>query len=167
LKPLTITADRVQTLLVNLGSDKEETWKAAYVELEYFDPRLAIDLPTLMNDVTSPPARQRLVEVLSQRVMSSLDGKEVTLRPLGSGNDGYNFFDGRGSWWAEHRVERINLGGNMKKKWTQAVRAIILLEHIGTPEAVAVLREMTTGHPDAQPTKLAAEALERLAAKSP
>ena len=86
---------------------------------------------------------------------------------VGSGNDGYNFFDGRSSWWAEHRVERINLGGNMKRKWTQTVRAIILLEHIGTPDAVAILRDMATGHPDAQPTKLAAEALERLPTKSP
>jgi tetratricopeptide (TPR) repeat protein len=166
LKPLTITADRVQTLLVNLGSDKEETWKAAYEEFEYFDPRLAIDLPTLMNDVTTSPARQRLVEVLSQRPIGSLADKDVTIRQIGGG-DGYNFFDGRSSWWAEHRVERINLGGNMKRKWTQAVRAIILLEHIGTPEAVAILRDMATGHPEAQPTKLAVEALDRLKSKSP
>jgi hypothetical protein len=118
--------------------------------------------------VTTSPARQRMVEILSQRPIGSLGDKEVTLRPLGSGNDGYNFFDGRSSWWAEHRVERINAGfSNMKKKWTQAVRAIILLEHIGTPDAIAILREIATGHPDAQPTKLAAEALDRLAGKSP
>jgi len=152
LKPLKITADRVQTLLVNLGSEKEETWKPAYEELEYFDPRLAIDLTTLMNDVTTSPARQRLVEVLSQRVPGSLADKDVTIRQIGGG-DGYNFFDGRSSWWAEHRVERINLGGNPKRKWTQAVRAIILLEHIGKPDAVAILRDMATGYPKAQPSK--------------
>jgi hypothetical protein len=166
LKPLVLSNERVQTLLVNLGSDNESTWKAAYEELEYFDPRLAIDLPTLMNEITTAPARQRLVEVLSQRPAGSLDGKEVTLRPLGGGGEGYNFFDGRGSWWAEHRVERINLGGNLKRKWTQAVRSLVLLEHIGTPEAVAILREMSGGHPDAQPTKLAKEALERIGGKS-
>jgi tetratricopeptide (TPR) repeat protein len=166
LRPLKITTDRVQTLLVNLGSDNEETWKPAYEELEYFDPRLAIDLATLMNDVTTSPARQRLVEVLSQRAMGSLADKDVTIRQVGGGS-GYNFFDGRGSWWAEHQVERINIGGNPKRKWTQAVRAIILLEHIGTPEAVAILRDMATGHPEAQPTKLAVEALDRLASKAP
>jgi len=168
LLPLKIDADRVQTLLVNLGSDKEETWKAAYEELEYFDPRLAIDLETLMADVTTSPARQRMVEILSQRPVGSLEGKDVTIRGVGS-NSGFNFFDGRGSWWAEHRVERINagVGGNLKKKWTRAVRAIILLEHIGTPDAVAILRDMSTGHPDAQPTKLASDALERIAVRTP
>ncbi len=166
LKPLKISADRVQTLLVNLGSDQEETWKAAFAELEYFDPRLAIDLETLMNDVVTSPTRQRLVEILSQRPMGSLENKDVSIRRLGGGSEGFNFFDGRGSWWAEHRVDRINLGGNMKRKWTQAVRAIILLEHIGSPDAVAILRDMAGGHPDAQPTKLAVEALDRLSGKS-
>jgi hypothetical protein len=47
--------------------------------------------------------------------------------------------------------------------WTRAVRAIVLLEHIGTPGAVAILKDMATGHPDAQPTKVARDCLERLA----
>ena len=168
MRPLKLDAERAQLLLVNLGSDNEQTWKAAYEELEYFDPRLAIDLETLMADITTAPARQRMVEILSQRPVSSLEGKDVIIRRLGSGNEGFNFFDGRGSWWAEHRVERINAGfSNMKKKWNRAVRSIILLEHIATPEAVAILREMATGHPDAQPTKLASEALDRIELKTP
>lgn len=169
LRPLKIDAERVQLLLINLASDDERTWKPAYEELEYFDPRLAIDLERLMEDVTTSPTRQRMVEILSQRPIGSLDGKDVTIRRLGSGNEGFNFFDGRGSWWAEHRVARINtgVGGNLKKKWTRAVRAIILLEHFGTPDAIAILREMAGGHPEAQPTKLALEALDRLDARVP
>jgi hypothetical protein len=38
----------------------------------------------------------------------------------------------------------------------------VLLEHIGTPEAVAILKDMASGHPDAQPTRVAREALDRL-----
>jgi hypothetical protein len=165
MKPLKIEESRVRKLLADLGSDKQEVWDPAYEEMEYFDPRLAIDLVTLMADITTSPARERMVELLSQRPVGSLVGKEVNVRPLGGGGDGYNFFDGRASWWAEHRVERINLGGNMKKKWTQAVRAIVLLEHLGTPDAVAILKEMATGHPEAQPTRTAQEALERIAGK--
>lgn len=166
LKPLKISAERVQMLLVDLGSEKEDVWKAAYAEFEYFDPRLAIDLQTLMDDVTTSPARQRLVEILSQRPPGSLADKDVSIRKLGSGNDGYNFFDGRSSWWAEHRTERLNTNfSNSKRKWTRAVRAIIVLEHIGTPEAIAVLQEMGTGNAEAQPTKIALEALERLTGK--
>jgi hypothetical protein len=164
LKPLRIEPERVKKLLAKLNSDKDDEWKPAFEELDYYDPRLAIDLTTLMNDVTDSPARQRMVEVLSGRAAGSLTGKTVNLRPLGNG-EGFNFF-ANGSWWAEHRVERLNVGwGNPKKKWTRAVRAITLLEFIGTPDAAAVLREMATGHPDAQPTKEAKAALERLAEK--
>jgi hypothetical protein len=42
------------------------------------------------------------------------------------------------------------------------VRAVVLLEHVGTPAAVAALRALATGHPDAQPTKAAKEAVARL-----
>jgi hypothetical protein len=159
---LKIEPARVRTLLVNLGSDQEVTWKAAFEELEYFDPRLAIDLETVMNEITESPARQRLVEVLSGRNAGSLAGKQITLRRLGNGN-GYNFF-AEGSWWAEHQVARLNANswGNTRKKWTRAVRAIVLLEHIGTPDAVSILQSMRSGHPDAQPTRAARESLERI-----
>jgi hypothetical protein len=160
LKPLTIDPEKARALIDWLGNDEEEVWKRAFEELEYFDPRLAIDLETLMNEVKETPARQRLVEVMSGRPAGSLGDKTVSLR--GTGGDGFNFFDGRGSWWAEVRVDRINhTGWGGKKKWTRAVRAIVLLEHIATPEAVAILKEMATGRPDAQPTKAAAESLAR------
>jgi hypothetical protein len=162
MMPLKIDAERVKALLAKLNSDKEEVWKTAFEELEYFDPRLAIDLETLMADVTEAPARQRMIEVLSGRPAGSLETKEVVLRKVGQG-EGFNFFAG-GSWCAEHLVARLNSTpwGNLKKKWTRAVRAIMLLEHIGTPDAVAVLKELATGHADAQPTKAAKEAVARL-----
>ena len=83
---------------------------------------------------------------------------------------GFNFFaPNEGSWWAESRVDRINPLQpwlTHKKKWTRAVRAIVLLEHFGTPDAVAILKEMATGHPEAQPTRVARDALARLAKTS-
>ncbi|HEY2253811.1 MAG TPA: hypothetical protein VGH74_22205 [Planctomycetaceae bacterium] len=162
MKPLKIDNDAAFALIDNLASDDEKVWKPAFEELEYFDPRLAVALEALMLDVTDSPARQRMVEVMSGRTPGSLEG-EVNLRKVG--DDGFNFFGGNGSWWAEHKVERIGIyaWANPKKKWTRAVRAIILLEHIGSPEAVAILKEMSTGHPDARPTKTAVEALARIA----
>jgi hypothetical protein len=167
MKPLRIEPEAVKALLTKLGSDKDDVWKPAFEELEYFDPRLAIDLSTLMNDVTDSPARERMVAVLSGRTADMLAGKTVTIRPVGNG-EGFNFFDGRGSWWAEHRVEKLNGEGwgNPKKKWTRAVRAIILLEHFGNPDAVAILTTMAGGHADAQPSKEAKAALARIAEKN-
>jgi hypothetical protein len=165
LKPLKISPTEVRALLLKLGNESEKVWKSAREELEYFDPRLAIDLQTLMEHYKESPLRQRMVEVLSDRPVGQLAGKEITLRRVGRG-DGFNFFAQPefGSWWAEHKLERINgsSGGNRKKKWTRAVRAILVLEHVGTPGAVAFLKDMASGHPDAQPTKVAKEAILRL-----
>jgi hypothetical protein len=163
MKPLRISSARVKALLLKLNSANENLWKTAFEELEYFDPRLAIELTELMDRVTESPVRQRMVEILSERDAGSLNGHEIELRPVG---EGFNFFNPQiGSWWAEPKVSRINntRWGNTKRKWTRAERAIILLEHLGNPEARSILKEMATGHPEARPTIVAKEALARAA----
>jgi hypothetical protein len=164
MRPLKITPAEVRALLLKLGNPNEKVWKPAFEELEYFDPRLAIDLETLMDRYKEAPAQQRMVEVMSGRAAGSLGTDPVEVRRLSRG-DGYNFVSRNRSWWAEHRIDRINHPegwGNLKKKWTRAVRALVLLEYIANPGAVAILREMATGHLDAQPTKVAKDALGRL-----
>jgi hypothetical protein len=165
MKPLTISSGQVKALLLKLGSSNEALSKPAFEELEYFDPRLAIELETLMDRYTEYPLRQRLVAVLSGRDLDSLnDYEDLKIRPVGTG---FNFSGNKRAvgvinWWAEHRVDRLSpggLGGGEKKKWTRAIRAIVLLEHIRTPDAVAILNDMASGHPDAYPTKVAKQAL--------
>lgn len=161
LQPLKLDADRCRQLLIDLGSPDDKTWNAAWDELDYLDPRLAIDLPTLMNEVINNPARTRLVELCSQRAADSLTGQDVKIRPVG--DDGFNFFSTNGSWWAEHRIDRINkYSWTQKKSWTRAARGVAILEQIGSAEAVKVLRQLAKGHPDASPTKAAKESLKRL-----
>jgi hypothetical protein len=160
LRPLKLSAARCRQLLKHLGSNDEKTWKAAWDELDYLDPRLAIDLPTLMNEVTANPARTRMVELCSGRKADSLLGEDVRLSRVG--DDGYNFRS-KGAWWAEHRIDRIGKSyWNLKRAWTRAARAIALLEQIGTAEAKTILEQMATGHADAFPTKAAKESLKRL-----
>jgi hypothetical protein len=166
LRPLKIDTDMVEMLINQLGSNKPSEWKPAFEELECFDPRLAIDLPTLMDQVKQSPARQRLVEILSNQPMGSLAGKQVELRKVGGGHKPYyNFFNKEvGSWWAEVDISRLGTGHwEEKPTWTRIIRAIVLLEHIGTPDAVAIIKDMSTGNPAAQPTKVAKDALARLA----
>jgi hypothetical protein len=167
MKPLTIDPLRIQELLIDLGSKKEETWKAAFEELDYFDPRLEFELEALMKLVETIPGRPRLVAILSNNKLEYLDGKEVTLRSHQS-KEGvyYNFVVDNGSFWAEHRVSQLNMvsWGATKKKWTRAVRAIILLEYFNTKEAAAILKDMSTGNLDAQPTKIAKESLKKMSA---
>jgi hypothetical protein len=163
LKPLRLSSGQAKALLLKLGNGEESVWRPAFEELEYFDPRLAIDLQTLMDRYKESPGRQRMVEVLSGREPGSLKGKDVQLRKFG-GPDDFNFTAENGSWWAENRVDRIGTYAwdPSKKKWTRAVRAIVLLEYIGSPGAVDILKEMATGHPEAYPTKVARESLKAL-----
>jgi hypothetical protein len=164
LKPLTISEDDLKKLIADLGSDDEAVWKAALEKLEYFDPRLTIDLPTLMNTINDQPSRNRMIEMFSGRSVDSLAGKNVTLQP--TGHDDYQFqirtAQSVQCWPAEAKVSELNVGWTTKKSWTRAVRAIVVLERIATPDAVAVLRDMATGNPDAMPTKTAQEALDRI-----
>src|SRR5947208_954289 len=67
LRPLKLEADELNLLLGFLGSDKESQWKPAFEQLEYLDPRLAMDLDSLMKTVPDNPARSRLVEILCDR----------------------------------------------------------------------------------------------------
>lgn len=163
LVALRISEEDLNKAIADLGSDDEAVWKPAFEKLEYLDPRITIDLPTLMNTVTEPAARSRLVAVLCDDPADRFEGKNVELRETGHGN--YNFFEGVAgngtSYWAEAKVEQLGLTTD-KRKWTRAVRAIVLLQHIGTPDAIAILKEMAGGHPDASPTKAAVEALTAL-----
>jgi hypothetical protein len=160
LQPLRLDASQCRRLLKELGSPDEKVWKSAWEKLDYFDPRLAIDLKTLMDEVTEVPARTRMVELCSGKHADSLAGEDVGLRASGDG--AFNFF-AQGSWWAEHRVERIDKPAwQPKMAWTRAARGVAILEQIGTQEAVKVLQQLASGHPDAFPTKAAKESLMRL-----
>ena len=91
LRPLKITAGEVRALLLKLGNENEKVWKPAFEELEYFDPRLAIDLETLMDRYKESPVRQRMVEILSGREAGSLAGRSSQPEAVARG-DWFNFF---------------------------------------------------------------------------
>jgi len=164
LRPLKLDEKRCKELLKDLGNDKEKTWKAAWEELDYLDPRLAIDLLTLMNDITDLTSRSRMVELFIGLKADSLAGQDVKIwKPQ---PDGYNFSSNGGSWWAEHRIDRIGVRPwSQKRSWTRAARGMAILEQIGSPDAVKVLNQLAEGHADASPTKAAKESLERLKKK--
>jgi hypothetical protein len=121
--------------------------------------------------VQTYPARHRLVDVLSGL---SVDAPESAIHKrykviklvkivVPDSEDVFNFCGGdtenpcRVSWWAEPRLERLNDGPpeGAKTEWTRIVRALALLESFDTPKAREIIRSFATGHPDAQPTKIA------------
>jgi hypothetical protein len=177
LVPLNLAREELLKYVGKLDSNNEDEWREAVKTLEYFDPRLAMGLEELLSlkAVQTYPARHRLVDVLSDRPIdapysaTTLGFRFVTLCELGDqgnqfreGDRGFNFRGGddenscRSSWWAEHRIDRLNARfGSPKREWIRIVRALALLHSFGTSAAHSIIVNMASGHPDSQPTKIA------------
>jgi len=176
LLPLKITKQELLGTITELGSDDDKRWRVAYQQLSYFDPRLAMGLEELLSldSVQAYPARHRLVDVLSglsiddprsairQRYKVIKLDKINRVTPFG--DHFFNFCGGdtentcRANWWAEPRLERLNvwpMNEGAKKEWTRIIRALSLLESFDSPRAREIIESVATGHPDAQPTKFA------------
>ena len=162
LKPVKIDPEGITQLLVKLDNEDEMVWKAAFEDLEYFDPRLAIDVQTLADNVTSKPLRQRMMEILVGQMPGALGEQELTLRI--NGGDNFTLMAGNSGWWLPGSIANLNMN-QTKKKWTRASRAVMLLEYFKTPEAITLLKEMAAGHPEAGPTVAAVAAVGRLEGK--
>ena len=166
LRPLKLEQTDVEELLKALGSDDEKVWKSAVEKMQYLDPRLAMGIAALLDTVEGQTARNRLIEILSDFPAEQLKGATVLLRRSGEYWIFYssNPNGGSKSWYVEPKVAKLDFEGQARKKsWQRADRAVVLLQHIGTPAAIAVLKEMAEGNPEAQPTKIAKLAVESLA----
>ncbi len=187
LKPIKITKDKLEKLIAELGDENGEVADAAYIELGYFDPRLELDLETIMKTATSKRQKQRIVAL-----MFSLPLEEANKYVWCDVK--YNVINNPAAAAVEDRVQhgfllnndpnkpagfqteldRMGNPGGMFRfipstlsklrlsQWNRATRAIMVLELLRTPDAITVLESMATGHPDASPTKAATEALVRL-----
>jgi hypothetical protein len=171
LKPLKLDEAELDALLNDLGSDDEKVWKAAFEKMQYLDPRLGRSMDELLENATDQPLRNRLIEVLVGANPDELKGTTVMRRKYS--NDNTYFYamtflpnGGRTSrgFFAYAKVTELDTenGACSKNQWQRADRAVLLLQHIGTPAAVEILKDMATGNPDAQPTKIAKLALKSL-----
>lgn len=167
LKPLKLEQSELDDLVKALGSDDEKVWKPAFDKMQYFDPRLTEDIGALLEATTDQTARNRLIEIFSDKPADELKGATVNLRRNGQYFIFYTMNQNGGgsrSWYVEPKVAKLDMdnGQSRKKLWQRADRAIVLLQHIGTPGAVAILKEMATGNPEAQPTRIAKLAVDSL-----
>jgi hypothetical protein len=157
-RPLTLSAERCRELFKDLGSKDGKTWKAAWEEFEYFDPRLAFDLPKLFDEVPDGSARTRLAAFLVHSSPNEFLGMSVQLEASG---DGFQLVLPRYSYRVEHRIDELPTNREVDR----LKAALVLLARIGTPEAAKVLEQMTGGHKDAISTREAKYLLTQLKKK--
>lgn len=172
LKPLELSSEDLHTRLGQLQSSDAFVWRAAYRELEYQDPRLALGLEELLklDSMKQSPSRNRLASILIGFPLKShrnvANRKFIKLLPVGDG--GFNICCSDipeacgASYWAESKIDQLGgTGGIRKPLWNRTIRAICLLGYFGTQEAFAIVKRVSEGHPDAHPTKFAKEVFAR------
>ena len=168
LRPLTLSKQRAIQLLDALGGGNEKVARAAFEELRYFDPRLALDDRELQAALLKKPSNRILGAVLCDLPMATLQGARWHWYSPDNQVYRFNLFREGGAQGeairdrdAARHVAGIGRHGR-KATWDRAVRAIVVLEFVGGPKALAVLDEMASGHPDAAPTRAARLAGDRL-----
>jgi RNA polymerase sigma factor (sigma-70 family) len=179
LKPLKLSAEQAKKLLADLGDMKEETAQATFETLCYFDPRLALEVGDMLKDLPAGQHRQRVAALLvGSSELNSYVGCTIEYQSAEALTA--QFGEKMCANFSIQDTNKLRAGGPARystgvaetvaelsrwqwhKQWGRATRAVIVLEHLGTPDAVKVLETMATGHADASPTKAAKAALERL-----
>ncbi len=180
LKPLKADKAVVKKWIGDLGSEKDDVRKSAFAQLSHFDPRLVFDPAEAFAEARTPVAKQLLLAILAD----SVDPERFpTIGGISFIEMRKTVKDGRAGTFAYALV--VSDGGRRELRtlqtfavpegvqliqrptWTRTARAVVVLEHIGAPEALALLKELATGHPDALPTRTAKQAVARLTAPAP
>jgi hypothetical protein len=176
LTPLKLGEKRARELVKALFSDDAAVWQPAFKELKRLDFRLALPFADVWAEATTADQRVRLKWLLAGE-RDEFDGyRDYVLKEYTPG-------EVKG-WYLDRKVrDGIDKGQlppgftlgygvgvqlevtDMKAWWTREESAVYILDAIGTDDAVAVIKEMATGHPDAGPTKAAKEVLKRRGVK--
>jgi len=164
LSPLNLSKKRAKRLLAELAGDDVKAVRAAFAELMYFDPRLALGIEELCDALCDPHVSRRLGEVLCDLPLGAFWRRQWHFHS--PDNKVYRFNHGEEIQNRDIAIAVAGIGTHGRKlSWVRAVRAVALLEQIATRGAVKILEDLATGHPEAAPTKAAKVALERLRKK--
>ncbi len=160
LQPLKLTKERVTELISDLGSEEGKVARTAFAELALFDPRLALAKTELEEAMIEKPASKRLGAILCDMPIDAFETERFYFNS--PDNEVFRFSCGKPVRDRDIGIQVAQIGTvGQKATWNRMIRAIAVLEFIGSPDARTILKELATGHPDASPTKAAKKALEQ------
>lgn len=185
LRPLKLEKKRADELVKQLFSDKEADWKAAVGEFARLDIRLAYPVREAWELAKTADERSKMAMVLHQNGARVMDG--LLHYDVKAADEVPQLFASEDKGFVKHglfyqKTVRPDVPPEVSEKlggadydicapgdfatlnltiWHREESAIYILNAIGTDDAVAVIKDMATGHPDAGPTKAANEVLKR------
>jgi hypothetical protein len=162
LVPVKADLKRVAQLVADLDSNVYDTREKAAAELEYLGKYIKTDLEKALAGAQGAETKQKLQQLLDK--MPQAVKEPMPMPPQNGKATSVAIVNGRvfinGVPADGPKPGPVTVGPPMT--WVRAVRAIAILEFIGTPEAKQVLENLAGGEPDALPTQQAKAALERL-----
>ena len=184
LAPLKLDKKRADELVAKLFGDKEAEWKGAVKEFAKVNIRLAYPVQDAWNLARNNDQRTKIAMVLlfdgakDCEDLRYFDVEQLPVVPKpelpsdGVERTGLSFKltrkEGAPAEMTEgHKTPPAKgdapggLAGLNEFVWHPHASAIPLLDAIGTAEALALIKDMATGHPDAIPTKVAKAVLKR------
>ncbi|MEO2090608.1 MAG: hypothetical protein ABGY75_14075, partial [Gemmataceae bacterium] len=162
LPPIQAEKKQILAWLADLNSADEKVWEPACRSLQYYHPLIAVPVQDQIGEVTTDAGRSRLLAVYLPR--DEAGGarlyENLTLEVRGELLVATKRIQGGKLGVAEARHSPLNELSHTP--WTRARLAVLALERLGTANAVAVLKQLATGHDEVLPTIEAKAALKRL-----
>jgi hypothetical protein len=190
VRSVTLTKDSAQKLLAELLSDDKKEVRGALRELQVIDLALALDVKAEFGKLTTAKHRCRLAAAVSlwrtvpygdvtedfdidermkefdYSIGTSYSGEKTEYvlwkKWRGEAPVGKRRNDPEDRWRGVLCRTKDEIDHN---RWYHEESAIYILDAIGTDDALAVIKDMATGHADAGPTKAANEVLKRRGVK--
>jgi len=160
LCPVTINPNRVDKLITDLDSSDAAVSQKAEEHLEYLGKYVRPSLHKARAAVPSLQLAKRIDDLLKRLPYDPMDKAEDLFAELKRDPKNNTV---RGNLITVLKGSLTPTQGPPSPSWLRAKRAIVVLEHIATPEALDLLKVLAAGEPEALPTKEAKAALDRLA----
>lgn len=168
LKPVKADPKRVEQLLKQFQSANFAVRNQAMAELEYLGKYIKADLENAKKTSTDVETGSRIKQLLD-KMPPEKKAPPAIAPPRGQAGKSVSVSNINGQ--IQILIDGVpldltpaapTLPPGPSPLWVRAVRAVTILEHLGTPEARQLLQAIAAGEPDALPTVAAQEALNRL-----
>lgn len=164
LRPLVLHRKDAEKLIEQLGSAKESEWKAAFNELMYLDPRLAMPIDECWALAKTADQKRRLAWVLHTEVIEGTDDSVFELRPP-KGTGDFDLWEL--SWLPKPGVKAkipnfgfVGVAKDVRElrsdrcgdKWTRQTLAVQMLTRMDNHTGWQIIERMAEGHTEAEST---------------